>query len=70
MKIGTLLVVQKQRADKYFGAAEQKRLTELSLKKENQNLTAVEKIELENLIEAELNGARLRAEEMIGGLKP
>jgi hypothetical protein len=67
---GTLLVIQKRRADKFFGAAEQKRIAELVSKKENQSLTTDEKTELENLIEAELNGARRRAEEMIGGLKP
>jgi predicted RNA-binding protein Jag len=67
---GTLLVIQKQRADKFFGAEEQKRLVELTAKKENQTLSAEENAELENLVESELNGARQRAEELIGGLKP
>jgi hypothetical protein len=67
---GTLLVIQKQRADKFFGAKEQKRLVELMSKKANQALSAEEKQELENLVEAELNGARQRAEELIGGLNP
>lgn len=67
---GTLLVIQKQRADKFFGAAEQKRIVELVSKKENQALATDEEIELEKLVEMELNGARARAEEMIGGLNP
>ncbi|MGC2238679.1 MAG: hypothetical protein WA584_21170 [Pyrinomonadaceae bacterium] len=67
---GTLLVIQKQRADKFFGAGAQKRLIELMAKKENQTLSSEEITELESLIEAELNGARQRAEELIGGLKP
>ena len=67
---GTLLVIQKQRADKFFGAKEQKRLVELMTKKESQALSTEEVQELENLVESELNGARLRAEELIGGLKP
>lgn len=67
---GTLLVIQKQRADKFFGAKEQKRLVELMAKKENQTISPEEKTELESLIEAELNGARQRAEELTGGLKP
>lgn len=67
---GTLLIIQKQRADKFFGAEEQKRLVELMTKKESENLSEEENIELENLIEAELKGARQRAEELTGGLRP
>lgn len=67
---GTLLVVQKRRADNFFGASERARLVELAAKKETQALSADEKDELEKLVEAELNGARLRAKELIGGLKP
>lgn len=67
---GTLLVIQKQRADRFFNAGEQERLAELMTKKENQTLSDGEKIELENLVETELSGARQRAEELIGGLKP
>lgn len=67
---GTLLVIQKQRADKFFDANSQKRLVELMAKKQNQALSAEEKTELESLVEAELNGARQRAEELVGGLKP
>lgn len=65
----TLLVTQKQRADKFFGVNEQKRLAELMAKKESQTLSTEEKQELENLVETELNAARQRAEELIGGLK-
>lgn len=67
---GTLLVIQKQHPDKFFGANEQKRLVALIAKKENQTLSAEETLELEGLIETELNGARQRAEELAGGLKP
>jgi hypothetical protein len=67
---GTLLVIQKQRADKFFGERQQKRLVELMSKKENQTLSAEEKSELRQLIAEELIGARRRAEELIGGLEP
>lgn len=67
---GTLLVIQKQRADKFFGESEQKRLVELMSKKENKTLSVKEISELEKLVEAELNGARRRSEELIGRLKP
>ncbi len=66
----TLLVIQKQRADKFFGESEQKRLVELMSKKENKTLSVKEISELEKLVEAELNGARRRSEELIGRLKP
>lgn len=67
---GTLLVIQQRRADKFFGEAEQKRLAGLMSKKENETISFEEKSELEKLVESELNGARRRAEELIGGLKP
>ncbi len=67
---GTLLVVQKQHSDKFFGERQRERLVELMSKKENKTLSVEEKSELERLVEAELNGARRRAEELIGGLKP
>lgn len=66
----TLLVIQTQRPDKFFGAKERKRLSELMSKKENQELSTKEASELEKLVEAELNGARRRAEELARGLKP
>lgn len=67
---GTLLVIQKQYPDEFFGKTEQIRLGELTARKENAALSAEEQKELENLIETELNAARLRAERLIGGLKP
>ncbi len=69
-EIGTLLVIQSQRADKFFNTAQKNRLSELMEKRNAETLTNEEKIELENLVETELNGARLRAEELLGGLKP
>jgi hypothetical protein len=67
---GTLLIIQKRHADKFFGKREQKLLAELMSKRENKTLSAEEKSQLEELVEAELDGARRRAEELIGGLKP
>jgi hypothetical protein len=66
----TLVVIQNRRADKFFNSSQQKRLTELMAKRQSQSLSTDEEIELENLIEAEINGAKQRAEEMLGGLKP
>jgi hypothetical protein len=65
-----LLVIQTQRPDKFFGAKERERLSELMSKKKNRELSAKEASELEKLVEAELNGARRRAEELVDGLKP
>ena len=67
---GTLIIVQNRRADKFFDSAQQERLTELMEKRENRILKSEEQSELENLVESELHGARLRAEELLGGLKP
>lgn len=67
---GTLLIVQNQRSDKFFSDAQKKRLSQLLEKRDGQTLSEAEEAELENLVEIELNGARLRAEELLGGLKP
>lgn len=67
---GTLIVIQNRRADRFFNASQQNRLTELMTKRQTQSLSATEETELENLVEAELEGAKQRAEEMLGGLKP
>ncbi len=67
---GTLIVIQNRRADKFFNSSQQKRLTELMAKRKAQLLSVDEETELENLVEAELEGAKRRAEEMVGGLKP
>lgn len=61
---GTLLVIQNRRSDKFFGASQQKRLIELMQKRENQILSAREETELENLVEAELDGVSRRTEEL------
>ena len=67
---GTLLVIQSQRSDRFFSSIQKKRLVELMEKCQSQILTTEEETELEDLVEAELNGARQRAEELLGGLKP
>ena len=67
---GTIVVIQNRRADRFFNIFEQQRLMELTEKRKLQTLSAKEEIELENLVEAELTGAKKRAEEMLGGLKP
>ena len=67
---GTLLIVQSQRPDKFFSLEQKKRLVELMGKHRLQTLSREEKTELENLVEAELNGARRRTEELLGGIKP
>jgi len=67
---GTLVVIQNRRADRFFNSSQQKRLTELTAKRQTKSLSADEEAELENLVEAELEGAKRRAEEMLGGLKP
>jgi hypothetical protein len=67
---GTLVIIQNRRSDKFFNASQQKRLTSLMEKREARALSAAEETELENLVEAELNGARQRAEELLHGLKP
>jgi len=67
---GTLLVIQRQRSDRFFSSIQKKRLVDLMEKCQSQILTTEEKTELEDLVEAELNGARQRAEELLGGLKP
>ena len=67
---GTLLVIQSQHSDKFFNAAQKDRLSGLMDKHNTGTLTNEERTELENLVETELDGARLRAEELLGGLKP
>jgi hypothetical protein len=67
---GTLVVIQNRRADRFFNASQQDRLTELMTKRKTGALSPNEETELENLVEAELEGAKHRAEEILGGLKP
>jgi hypothetical protein len=59
---GTLVIVQNRKADRFFSADQQGRLGELMSRREAGALSPEEKSELEGLIEAELNGARRRAE--------
>jgi hypothetical protein len=66
----TLVIIHNRRADKFFTAAQQARLAELMQKRQSQVLNAAEEAELEHLVEAELNGARRRAEELLHELKP
>ncbi len=65
---GTLVIVQNRKADAFFNQAQQKRLTDLTMRRSVGNLTPAEEIELEQLIETELDGARRRAEHLAGGL--
>lgn len=67
---GAFIVIPKPKADEFFSAAQQQRLTELSERRSNASLSAAEEKELENLVEAELDGARLRAEALLDKLKP
>lgn len=67
---GTLVIVQNHKADQFFSAAQQQRLTELMQFRKTGNLSMEEEHELESLIEAELDGARRRAEVLLAALKP
>jgi len=67
---GTLLIVQSQRPDKFFSLDQKNRLIELMEKHQLQILSRKEKTELEKLVQSELDGARQRAEELLGGIKP
>lgn len=67
---GTLVIVQNRKADRFFSAAQQGRLAELTRRRESATLSPEEESELERLVEAELDGARRRAEELLNELKP
>jgi hypothetical protein len=67
---GTLVIVQNRKADEFFNAAQQRRLTQLAGMREAGNLSAGEEKELEGLIEAELDGARRRAEALLNEVTP
>ena len=67
---GTLVIVQNFKADKFFNAAQQERLTELMQLRKERSLSSEEESELESLVTAELDGARQRAETVLSGLKP
>jgi DNA-directed RNA polymerase specialized sigma24 family protein len=59
---GPLFNARLRKADEFFNAAQQARLTELMRLRSERTLSSEEGQELESLIEAELDGARLRAE--------
>ena len=67
---GTLVIVQNRKADEFFDAARQARLTELMRQREGRTLSPGDEGELESLIEAELTGAKERAEALLRQLKP
>ena len=52
--------LKNHKADEFFNAAQQARLTELMRRRETGTLAPEEAQELENLIAAELDGARRR----------
>jgi hypothetical protein len=66
---GTLVIVQNHKADEFFSAAQQERLTELMQRRSAGPLSAAEEQELEGLIEAELDGARRRAAALLDELE-
>ena len=70
-----LLIVQGRPADRFFGAAQQKRLRELMdrwrlLRDQNQGLAPSEQAELGALVEAELKAAADRADAVTSALLP
>lgn len=67
---GTLVIVQTRKTDRFFNAAQRERLTELMSRRGAGALSLEEEKELEALVEAELNGARRRAENLLHELKP
>lgn len=67
---GTLVIVQNPKADEFFSAMQQERLTALMQLHEAGNLSTEEERELKRLVEAELDGARQRAEALLNELKP
>jgi hypothetical protein len=67
---GTLVIVQNQKPDRFFSAAQQKRLGELMSRRKAGAASPEEELELEGLVEAELDGARGRAEALLNELKP
>jgi hypothetical protein len=67
---GTLVIVQNRKADRFFNASQQARLSELMDRREAGTLLPEEEEELEQLIEAELTGAGMRAEALLRQLKP
>lgn len=65
-----LVAEQSHKADQFFNATQQERLTELMKLRHAGNLSTGEESELESLIEEELDGARQRTEALLDELKP
>ena len=70
---GTLVIVQNQRPDRFFTAAQIKRLTELMQRwrealNKGKELPAAEQAELEALVDAELQAATQRAAALLDDL--
>lgn len=66
---GTLVIVQNRKADRFFNATQQARLNELIGRREVGMLSPAEGRELEELVEAEINGARERAAALLSQIK-
>ena len=69
----TVIIVKRNRPDRFFNEQQQKRLAELmeklrAARDQEMQLPADEMRELENLVEAELRGAIRRTEAMFGAL--
>jgi hypothetical protein len=67
---GTLVIVQNRKADQFFSSAQQGRLAELMSRRGDGTASSKEEKELEGLVEAELDGARRRAEALLNELEP
>lgn len=62
---GTLVIVQNHKADFFFDAAQQERLTELMQLRKDGKLSPEEEGELEGLVTIELHGAQRRIEHLL-----
>lgn len=72
---GALVVIQPMRPDRFFTAEQRERLEELmaqwrAARDSGRQLPPEQQAELEALVEAQLEGAALRAEALINDLKP
>src|ERR1044072_677241 len=65
----TIIIVQQHKADRFFSATQQTRLTELMERRSTGPLSTDEESELEELIQTELDGARQRTEALRTALK-
>lgn len=67
---GTLVIVQERKADQFFNAVQQERLTALMQLRKAGTLSTEEEAEMKSLVEAEIDGARRRAKALLDKLKP